>query len=82
MAKADDELCPRCFVGRLQKGQAAFIAVYEGQLVTVPGAVAFTCDICNYREFDDPVVEWVAEIVGLEPTIDPLQPPRRPSAHY
>lgn len=70
MAKLNDELCPRCFVGRLQKGQATFITVYEGQLVTVPGAAAYTCDICDYREFDDPVVEWIADLAGLDLAAD------------
>lgn len=81
MAKPDDELCPRCFVGRLQKGEATFLTVYEGQLVTVPGAVAFTCDICDYREFDDPMVEWVVELVGLGPLPDPLPSKRPPMRH-
>lgn len=82
MAKPDDELCPRCFVGRLQKGEATFITVYEGQLVTIPGATAFTCDICDYREFDDPMVEWVAELVGLDLVAEPSAPPKRPPMHH
>lgn len=69
MVKLNDELCPRCFVGRLQKGQATFITVLDGKLVTIPGALAYTCDICDYREFDDPVVEWVAEMTEATPEV-------------
>ncbi len=79
MAKQTDELCPRCFIGRLQKGHATFLAIYNDQLTAVPGAVAYTCDICDFQEFDDPLVEWVASLAGLDLTPETLPPPMNAS---
>jgi YgiT-type zinc finger domain-containing protein len=70
MAKTTDELCPRCFIGRLEAGKASFLALYEGQLLTVPNVTAYTCDICDYREYDDPLVTWVAELTGVTPSTE------------
>lgn len=73
MAKSTDELCPRCYIGRLQKGKAPFLALYKQRLLTVPATTAYTCDICDYREFDDPVVERLMQMaeIGYSADITP-----------
>jgi hypothetical protein len=70
MAKPTDELCPRCYIGRLQKGKAPFLALYRQRLLTVPVATSYTCDICDYREFDDPVVEQLMRMAEISPSVD------------
>ncbi|GEM_PF-3824259 len=64
MAKLTDELCPRCFIGKLTLGTATFVTVHNERVFSLPEADAFTCDICDYREFADARVEWFLRTTG------------------
>mgnify|MGYP005843598491 CR=1 FL=1 len=75
MAKLTDELCPRCFIGKLALGRATFTTLYQGRLLTVADADAFTCDICDYREFADARVEWFLRTSGHPMNPDDLLSP-------
>jgi YgiT-type zinc finger domain-containing protein len=63
----NEELCPRCLIGRLRDGVATFSVLYQGELLVVPQVKAFTCDICDYREYDDALITWVSELTGFVP---------------
>lgn len=46
------QLCPQCHIGRIQLGNAPFIATFRGRPLVLPDAPAYTCDYCDYMEFD------------------------------
>lgn len=86
MVEFDDELgdgCPRCRVGRIQLSKRPYLELYKGHLFTVPDATCYVCDVCDYAEFDETIIELIGNMVfgasiGLDQVDDGLiyrQPP-------
>ncbi len=73
-----DDACPRCFIGRLDVKRAAFISVHQQQLVVLPNAIAYICDICGYQEFDDSAVKALSDWLLDNQVSDPLPLKRKP----
>lgn len=46
------DFCPRCQIGRLKPGKATYLRVYNDNIVALPDALAFICDVCHFQEFD------------------------------
>lgn len=67
--------CPRCQIGNLQAGTATYTYVYNGMLLSVPGMPAWTCDLCQYQEFDYDAVARIEALVGhVGMPSDPARP--------
>lgn len=56
--------CPRCQIGHLHQGKATFSVLYHGLLLTIQDMDAWTCDICQYREFDYDALSQVELLTG------------------
>ena len=62
----DDELddtCPNCRVGRIQLGRRPYLELYQGHLFTVPDATCYECDVCNFVEFDEAIINLMGDMV-------------------
>lgn len=76
------DICPRCRVGRLQKGSKPFLRLFRGHLFTIPDALIYQCDVCAYYEFDETSFEIISDMMfgATLPEYDngktqPLPPP-------
>jgi hypothetical protein len=56
--------CPRCQIGHLQPGEATFSAVLNESLLSIGGVTAWTCDICQFREFDRDALAEIEQVTG------------------
>ncbi|MDX2137888.1 MAG: hypothetical protein SF123_07310 [Chloroflexota bacterium] len=82
MMKNSAQPCPRCQIGHLQRGQATFTAVYQNTLLSVPNVADWSCDICQYHEFDYDVLRQVELVTGALPvTPDTARQTARGAAH-
>ncbi|MBE2272284.1 MAG: hypothetical protein IAE80_28875 [Anaerolinea sp.] len=80
MASTATPSCPRCQIGHLQVGSATYSCVQQGVFLSVPNVPSWTCDICQYREFDFDALIRIEALVGqLGPASDAdLQTAKRP----
>jgi hypothetical protein len=75
--------CPLCLVGYCQPGTGTYLRVVGDILVSAPDMPAWTCDVCNYQEFEQEAVLRLDMLLGQpdEPSSDSqrvstkLQPP-------
>jgi hypothetical protein len=44
--------CPCCQVGYCQPGTGTYLRMVGNTLVSAPDMPAWTCDVCNYQEFE------------------------------
>jgi YgiT-type zinc finger domain-containing protein len=71
-------MCPRCQIGHLQRGQATFVTCLNDQLLSIPDVAAWSCDICQYREFDVEAIHQIEVLAGaLVTPLDTLRTPPR-----
>lgn len=78
-----EEICPRCFIGVLRFDLQAYTLVWQQQIITIPDAPCYTCDICGYREYEDDLVNWVHELIGTTPNdSDDPRPRNQPKSHH
>lgn len=62
--------CPNCQVGRLHGTLRPYVEMFHGSLLTVPKAICYCCDSCNFYEYDDSIVEVINYmIVGASLTL-------------
>lgn len=59
----EDDSCPNCSIGRIRKGSRPYLRLFQGQLFTIPDALIWQCDMCNYYEFDDTTGEIVNQMI-------------------
>jgi len=59
---ANDD-CPQCHLGRLRVTQKPFLRLYRGYLFTIPDALCYQCDVCDYYSFDYSTHEVIANMV-------------------
>lgn len=56
--------CPRCQIGVLQPTLATYCGIYHGMVISVPNMPSWTCDICNYREYEPSAQAQVSVLLG------------------
>lgn len=56
--------CPYCQVGYCQPGKGTYLRIVGNMLVSVPDMPAWTCDVCNYQEFDRESVLRLEMLLG------------------
>lgn len=56
--------CPRCQIGVLKPGLATYAGLYRGMFISAPSVPSYSCDICQYREFDDRALTSLDALVG------------------
>ncbi|MCA9907116.1 MAG: hypothetical protein KC519_00605 [Anaerolineae bacterium] len=56
--------CPRCQIGHLHRSRAAFVTLYRGMPLSIPNMDSWTCDICQYQEFDYDALNHLEQITG------------------
>jgi rubredoxin len=64
MSEKTTYVCPQCQIGHLQLGKQTFVRVYAGLVVSIPDMPCFTCDVCDYQEFERASVAHVEALVG------------------
>ncbi len=72
-AKARGFACPRCTVGRCAPKTTTFVDVYHGQLLAMPNARAFICDVCHFVEFEQEMLDRLWEELYGEVAREDLQ---------
>ncbi len=74
--------CPRCQIGHLHRSQAAFVTLYREMPLSIPNMDSWTCDICQYQEFDYDAVYHLEQITGqLTAAPEDARATARSSAH-
>jgi hypothetical protein len=58
-----DDYCPRCRIGRIQLRTKPFLSLFHKHLFTIPDAVCYICDICDYYEFDVSNYEIISDML-------------------
>lgn len=76
-AKTGAYACPRCTVGRCAPQGATFADVYHGQLLCIPHARAFICDVCHFAEFEPELLDALWDELYGETPVDDVQPVAR-----
>jgi hypothetical protein len=56
--------CPRCQIGVLKPGLATYTSTVRGMFVSAPSMPAYTCDVCQFREFDEQALTYLDALVG------------------
>lgn len=73
--------CPRCQIGYLQPGLTTYSGIYHGTLLSVPNVPTWTCDICQYQEYDDVAMLHLEALVGdFTPPADTIRPASKPQS--
>lgn len=49
--------CEYCHIGHIQSTLVPYLQWLEGQIMVIPNAPAFSCDICGYMEYDGDFVQ-------------------------
>lgn len=82
-AKAPGYACPRCTVGRCTPQRTAFCDMVHDQLFSLPNALAHVCDVCNFVEFDQELLDvlWESLYGGAarEDSVPAVSSKRRPT---
>ena len=60
-AKAPGFACPRCTVGRCTPQRTIFCDMLHDQLLSIPNVHAHICDVCNFVEFDQELLDTLWE---------------------
>lgn len=60
----DKHACPRCQIGTMQPTTATYTAMYRGSLLSIPNIPAWTCDICQYTEYEDMAMGRLEALAG------------------
>lgn len=68
--------CPYCQIGYCQPGQATYVRLHAGMLISVPDVPVWTCDICGYQEFDREAVINLDTLLGVSDVAPDTQRPR------
>lgn len=68
--------CPYCQIGYCQPGQATYVRMHNGMLVSMPDMPVWTCDICGYQEFDQEAVSNLDTLLGVNDSAPDTQRPR------
>ena len=58
-----DDVCPRCRIGRIHLGRRPYLELYQGHLFTIPDATTYECDVCDWVEFDEGIVQLIGDMV-------------------
>lgn len=56
--------CPCCHIGFCQPGTKTYLRVQDGLLLAIPDMTLWTCDICQYQEFDPERVKQFDALLG------------------
>ena len=56
--------CPRCLIGQLDMNKTTYSCVHQGVFLSIPNMISWTCDICQYQEFDYDAITQVEALVG------------------
>jgi hypothetical protein len=40
-----------------------YLELYRGHLFTIPDATCYECDVCDFIEFDESIVEMIGDMV-------------------
>ncbi|MBZ0284269.1 MAG: hypothetical protein K8L97_26250 [Anaerolineae bacterium] len=60
--------CPCCQIGFCQPGTQTYLRMHNGLLVSVPDVPMWTCDICQYQEFDQERLRSLDALLGVNDT--------------
>ncbi len=60
-AKAPGYACPRCTVGRCTLQHTTFSDMLHDELLCIPNVQAHICDVCNFVEFDQELLDVLWE---------------------
>lgn len=69
--------CPRCQIGVLKPELATYTGLFRGMFISAPSVPSYSCDICQYREFDDRALTYLDALVGQLSL--PHEAPRTPA---
>lgn len=64
MATTAAPSCPRCLIGHLETRKSTYSCVHQGVYLSIPNMLSWTCDICQYQEFDYDAITQVEALVG------------------
>ena len=65
--------CPNCQIGLCQPGNMTYVCLHEGLLVSVPDMPVWTCDICQYQEFDPDIIARLETLLGNQESTSETQ---------
>jgi hypothetical protein len=65
--------CPNCQIGLCQPGKTTYLRLHEGLLVSVPDMPMWTCDICQYQEFDPDMITRLETLLGSQESASEAQ---------
>jgi hypothetical protein len=57
-------ICPCCQIGHCHPGRVTYVAMADDQPVIVPDVLAWTCDVCQYREYDREAIRQLESLLG------------------
>lgn len=58
-----NSFCPNCGVGHTKLCHKPYLRLFLGQLFTIPNALCYQCDMCNYCEFDESALDIVSDMI-------------------
>ncbi len=76
----EDHACPLCQIGVCHAEYVTYAHVYNGQLVSMPDMIRYTCDVCGFQEFDQGTVRRLHRLLGFRWQGSSSDRPRRSAA--
>jgi len=60
---SDMDSCPQCQIGRVRMVSKPYLKLFQGQLFTVPDALYYRCDACDFQQVDDSIYNIISDMV-------------------
>jgi YgiT-type zinc finger domain-containing protein len=68
--------CTDCHMGIMHAKRVTYLTQLDNELITVPNFLAWICDVCGKREYDESSIQWLN--IMLDPNAGkPTQTHRR-----
>lgn len=72
--------CEACRIGRYQPTALSYLHQVEGQMIIIPNAPAYICDVCRQSHFDPYFLEAIDFLLARLVPQELAKPAARPQA--
>ncbi len=56
--------CPVCQIGRIHLRTVTYMQVIAGSLLSAPNTLAWECDVCHNRDYDNSTISLINALAG------------------
>lgn len=56
--------CEYCHIGHYELSYSPYVHLYQGKIMVIPNAPAYSCDICGHMEYDDSFLQKLNHLLN------------------